>query len=120
SCLFDVETNSMNRYAPDLGLEDAIHIALLTIKEGFDGDKNIQLSCSAKCDHKKMEFQTYISQSLPFLLSFLPHLVSFVQLLNLGTQGNRGTKKQHKTTKRKATLKSETFTKTYRGELCFQ
>jgi len=34
------------RYTPDLGLEDAIHIALLTIKEGFDGDltsKNIQL-----------------------------------------------------------------------------
>ena len=34
------------RYNDDMELEDAIHVALLTIKEGFDGDvtnKNIQL-----------------------------------------------------------------------------
>jgi len=34
------------RYQPNMDLEDAIHIALLTLKEGFDGDvtnKNIQV-----------------------------------------------------------------------------
>ena len=36
----------LQRYTDDLELDDAIHIALLTLKESFDGDvtsKNIEL-----------------------------------------------------------------------------
>jgi len=62
------------RYTDDLGLEDAIHIALLTLKEGFDGDltsKNIQVGVVREnANTKKWEFvilkpaelQDYLSQ----------------------------------------------------------
>jgi len=44
------------RYQPDIELEDAIHVALLTLKEGFDGDitsKNIEVAVVREIKDKK-------------------------------------------------------------------
>lgn len=51
------------RYRDDLGLEDAIHIALLTLKEGFDGDvtsKNIQIGVVRQSKKNKEEWEFVI------------------------------------------------------------
>jgi len=43
------------RYSPDLSIEDVIHIALLTLKEGYEGQmssKNIELGVISKEDKK--------------------------------------------------------------------
>ncbi len=50
----------MENAGDNLQLEDAIHIALLTLKEGFDGDvtnKNIQLGVVRETKKNKYEFQ---------------------------------------------------------------
>ena len=46
SCLINHLIGSSNRYNDDISLEDAIHTALLTLKEGFEGqmtEKTIEI-----------------------------------------------------------------------------
>ncbi|ETO35119.1 hypothetical protein RFI_01955 [Reticulomyxa filosa] len=92
----------LQKYAPDLGLEDAIHIALLTIKEGFDGDltnKNIQLGVVRQnATTKKWGFSDLNKSILAFFCCRSCHtLVSFENpfcaIAKFGNAGEEGTKK---------------------------
>jgi 20S proteasome subunit alpha 2 len=54
------------RYSDDLDIEDAIHTAILTIKDGFEGeltDKNIEIGVIRTADPKK-EFKILTQQEI--------------------------------------------------------
>jgi len=49
---------SFNRYSDDISLEDAIHTALLTLKEGFEGEmteKTIEIGIATVPTAEQME-----------------------------------------------------------------
>jgi proteasome subunit alpha type-2 len=49
--------SSFNRYSEDLELEDAIHTAILTLKEGFEGQMtadNIEIGISDKNEFRRL------------------------------------------------------------------